>query len=58
LSSTYIIASLALLVAGGGGFHARTDLAFICITAFVALSFMVGWLPMKWGIRQLKNFEA
>src|ERR1035437_2885688 len=58
LSSTYIIASLSLLVAGGGGFHARTDLAVLCITAFVALSFMVGWLPMKWGIRQLKNFEA
>ena len=58
LSSTYIIAALALLVAGGGGFHARTDLAFLCITAFMALSFAVGWLPLTCGLRHLKNFEA
>ncbi len=58
LSSVYIIASLTLLVTGGGGFHARVGLAFVCIVGFVVLSFGVGWLPMKWGLKHLKNFEA
>ena len=58
LSSVYIIASLALLVTGGGGFHSRAGLAVVCIVGFVALSFVIGWLPMKWGLKRLKNFEA
>ncbi len=58
LSSIYIIAALALLVVGGGGFHAHIALAFVYMVAFVALSFAVGWLPMRWGLKQLKNFEA
>jgi ABC-2 type transport system permease protein len=58
LSSIYIIASLSLLVAGGGGFHADFKLAFFCIVGFIALSFMIGWLPMRWGLNHLKNFEA
>jgi ABC-2 type transport system permease protein len=58
LSSIYIIASLALLVAGGGGFHSRVGLAFACIIGFVGLSFVIGWLPMKWGLKHLENFEA
>jgi len=58
MSSVYIIAALALLVAGGGGFHARVGLAFACILGFVGLSLVIGWLPMKLALRQLKNFEA
>ena len=58
MSSIYIIASLTLLVAGGGGFHSYVGMAFICIVGFVVLSFIVGWLPMKWGLRHLKDFEA
>ncbi len=58
LSSIYIIGSLALLVVGGGGFHPHVGLAFLCIAGFVLLSFMIGWLPMKWGLKHLKNFEA
>jgi Kef-type K+ transport system membrane component KefB len=58
LSSIYIIAALALLVAGGGGFHSRVGLATACIVAFVALSLLIGWLPMRWGLQRLKNFEA
>ena len=58
LSSVYIIASLALLVLGGGGFHSHVGLALVCIVGFVALSFVIGWLPMKWGFKHLKNFEA
>jgi len=58
LSSIYIIASLALLVLGGGGYHAHTDWAVSSIVAFVAMSFILGWVPMRTGLRHLKNFEA
>jgi len=58
MSSVYIIASLALLVFGGDGLHGRTDWAAASIIAFVLLSFLIGWLPMKWGLKHLKNFEA
>ncbi len=58
LSSVYIIASLTLLVAGGGGFQSHTGLTVACIIGFVVLSFVIGWLPMKWGLKRLGNFEA
>ena len=58
LSSVYIIASLALLVIGGGGFHSHTDWAVAGIIAFVLMSLILGWLPMRTGLKQLKNFEA
>ncbi|HEY5345081.1 MAG TPA: hypothetical protein VIK62_01910, partial [Verrucomicrobiae bacterium] len=58
VSSTYIIAALALLVFGGDGLHGHTDWAAASIIAFVLLSFLIGWLPMKWGLKHLKNFEA
>ncbi len=58
LSSIYIIASLALLVLGGGGYHAHTDWAVSSIIGFVLMSLIIGWLPMKIGLKQLKNFEA
>ena len=58
VSSVYIIAALALLVAGGGGFHSHVGLALVCILSFVALSFIIGWLPLKWGLKHLENFEA
>jgi len=58
LSSIYIIASLALLVLGGGGFHSHSDWVVVSIITFVVLSLVIGWLPMKIGLKQLKNFEA
>jgi len=58
LSSVYIIASLALLVVGGGGFHGNSNWAIACIIGFVALSFFIGWLPIKIGLQHLDNFEA
>ncbi len=58
LSSVYIIASLTLLVTGGGGFHSEVSLTVLCIAGFVILSFVIGWLPMRWGMKQLKNFEG
>lgn len=58
LSSVYIIAALALLVVGGGGFHSHTGWVAACIGGFVVLSLAIGWLPMKLAIVQLKDFEA
>jgi ABC-2 type transport system permease protein len=58
LSSLYLLASLALLVTAGGGFHLNTGLTAACLAAFLGLSGGIGWLPLKWGLRQLKNFEA
>jgi ABC-2 type transport system permease protein len=58
LSSVYIIAALALLVLGNGGLHGNPSWAVACIIAFIALSFFVGWVPMKIADRQLMNFEA
>ena len=58
LSSVYIIASLTLLVLGGGGFHSHSDWVVTSIVAFVVLSIIIGWLPMRIGLKQLKNFEA
>ena len=58
LSSVYIIAALTLLVLGGGGYHSHNDVVFSSLIGFVVLSFVIGWLPMKLAMRQLKNFEA
>lgn len=58
LSSIYIIASLTLLVLGGGGFHSHTNWVVPCIAGFVLLSLAIGWLPMKLAMRQLEQFEA
>jgi ABC-2 type transport system permease protein len=58
VSSLYLIASLALLVVGGGGFHSNTLYVSLCIGGFVVLSLAVGWLPMKLAMRQLKDFEV
>ena len=58
LSSIYIIASLALLVLGGGGFHSHSDWVILTITGFLLLSLFIGWLPMKMGLKHLKNFES
>lgn len=58
LSSVYIIVSLTLLIFGAGGFHDRENWAFIGILGFVALSLLLGWLPLKFGLKHLKHFEA
>jgi ABC-2 type transport system permease protein len=57
LSSIYIIASLALLVFGGGGFHSHLGWVAACMGGFFVLSLAIGWLPMKLALQQLKNFE-
>jgi hypothetical protein len=58
LSSFYIFASIALLVFGTIGLHWRVNWAVESVAAFVLLSFLIGWLPLKFGLQRLKNFEA
>jgi ABC-2 type transport system permease protein len=58
LSSVYIIASLTLLIIGGGGYHGHVGWALVSIILFVLISFFIGWLPMKIGLACLKNFES
>jgi ABC-2 type transport system permease protein len=58
LSSVYIIASLTLLVLGGGGYHSHSDWVVSSIVGFVMLSLVIGWVPMKLAMNQLKTFEA
>lgn len=58
LSSVYILASLALLVTGNGGFHSHLGWVVASLMCFILLSVVVGWLPMRWGLRRLKTFEA
>jgi ABC-2 type transport system permease protein len=58
LSSVYILASVLLLGLGTSGWQGRVAWAAESVAAFVLLSFFVGWLPLKLGLRQLKNFEV
>jgi ABC-2 type transport system permease protein len=58
LSFLYILASVLLLGFGTTGLHDRASWAFESVVAFTLLSFVIGWVPMKLGLRHLKNFEA
>ncbi|MGO9586233.1 MAG: putative ABC transporter permease subunit, partial [Limisphaerales bacterium] len=58
LSSFYILASVLLLVFGAAGLHSRESWAAEGIIGFVLLSVCIGWLPLRFGLQQLKNFEA
>ena len=58
LSSFYILASIALLVFGTLGLHWHVNWAVESVIAFLLLSFLIGWLPLKFGLERLKNFEA
>jgi hypothetical protein len=58
LSSLYILASIGLLVFGTMGRHAHASWAIESVIGFVLLSFFVGWLPLKMGLKYLKHFEA
>jgi ABC-2 type transport system permease protein len=57
LSSVYILGSLALIVFGAGGLHSHIAWAAAGILSFVIMSLAVGWVPMKWGLKHLENFE-
>ena len=58
LSSAYIVASLALLAFGATGLHGQTSRTVESVIAIALLSFLTGWLPLKFGLERLKNFEA
>ena len=49
---------LLLLMFGAAGLHARESWAAEGVTGVVLLSACIGWLPLKLGLLQLKNFEA
>jgi ABC-2 type transport system permease protein len=58
LSSLYILASIAFLIFGTVGLRDHAGWMIESIVGFVTISFTIGWLPLKFGLRQLKNFEA
>lgn len=58
LSSVYILASVLLLGFGTAGWHGRMVWTAESIIAFVILSVVIGWLPLRLGLRQLKNIEV
>ena len=57
LSSVYVLATIALMVWGTMGLHGHASWAVESVIGFVLLSFFIGWLPLKLGLRQLENFE-
>jgi ABC-2 type transport system permease protein len=58
LSFLYILASVLMLGFGTTGLHDHTSWAVSTVIGFVLLSMLIGWFPLKWGLQQLKNFEA
>jgi ABC-2 type transport system permease protein len=58
LSFLYILASVLVLAFGTTGLHDHASWAAGSVIAFVLLSIVIGWLPLRWGLRRLKNFEA
>jgi ABC-2 type transport system permease protein len=58
LSFLYILASVLLLGFGTTDLNGRASWAVESISIFAMLSVVIGWLPLKLGLRQLKNFEA
>ncbi|MFT4689885.1 MAG: ABC-2 type transport system permease protein [Limisphaerales bacterium] len=62
LSFLYIVGSVAILAAGTPwgkreGLVADPIIVTTSITAFISLSFIVGWIPFRIGLRKLKDFE-
>jgi ABC-2 type transport system permease protein len=61
LSFLYIVASVVLLALGSpyARFTRRPDpnLVLVMTSGFVALSFLVGWVPLKLGFRKVATFE-
>ncbi|MEJ0090619.1 MAG: hypothetical protein WDM80_12870 [Limisphaerales bacterium] len=58
LSFLYILASVLMLGFGTTGLHDHTSWAAATVVIFVVLSIVIGWLPLKWALQHLKNFEA
>ena len=58
LSFLYILAAVVMLAYGTAGREPRTDLLAASVCGFVLLSAVVGWLPLKLGLRQLGKLEV
>jgi ABC-2 type transport system permease protein len=58
LSFLYILASVLLLGFGTTGLHGRASWAVESVIAFLLLSFLFGWLPLRWGLQSLEKFEV
>lgn len=57
LSVLYILCSVLLLALGATNPRAGFTTATVSFAVFALLSFCVGWLPMRWGLRALKRLE-
>jgi len=57
LSFLYILGSVLLLAIGTAGFHAHITWIVDSVVLFSGLSWLVGWLPMKLGLKQLEKLE-
>jgi ABC-2 type transport system permease protein len=58
MSFLYIVASVLLLGMGTNSLLTDGFWTAASITMFAAISFAVGWLPMRLGLRRLKGFEV
>lgn len=60
LSFLYILGSVLVLAFGSAEMRNQApsqELALLSICGFIGLSFLLGWLPLKLGLRQLRHFE-
>jgi ABC-2 type transport system permease protein len=60
LSFVYILGSVLMLAFGSAEMRAEApsqQLALLSIIGFIMLSFVLGWLPFKLGLRRLDDFE-
>ncbi|MDB6023169.1 MAG: hypothetical protein JWQ04_3026 [Pedosphaera sp.] len=60
LSFLYILGSVLLLAFGAAEMRAKAPSQFwavVSVAGFFVLSFLLGWLPFKLGLRQLRHFE-
>jgi ABC-2 type transport system permease protein len=60
MSFLYILASVLILAFGSAELHGQSpsqSLALISIILFIVLSFLMGWVPLRFGLRLLPKFE-
>jgi ABC-2 type transport system permease protein len=60
LSFLYILASVILLASStpmAGGIIPSQPQVLACLGGFVAISLALGWLPVKLGLRKVRDFE-
>jgi ABC-2 type transport system permease protein len=60
LSFLYIVGSVLVLAFGSAVTRTHTPSQLLSITSiciFIAFSFVLGWLPLKFAVKQLRHFE-